>query len=385
MLLFITIFLKKGIFMSEWIEKEIDRKYHEVSNLFPLMDKDDYEELRKDIKKNGLLEPIWLYQEEIIDGRNRHRACIETEIEPKFKDWNGEGSLVNFVVSLNLKRRHLTTGQRAAIAVDILPLLEKEAKERQGTHKEGDIYLDEIFHQGKRAPQSTEHASKILDTNSHYVSDAKRLSEDASDLFDKVKSGELTIPQAKKELKRREVLDDLEDIKKKEIKAIEGVYDVVVIDPPWDMKKIERDVAPNQVEFDYPTMTDEEIMNLEIPCDDNCHVWLWTTHKKLPFAFQLLEAWGLKYVCTFVWHKNGGFQPFGLPQYNCEFALYARKGTPQFIDFKDFMVCFNAQRKSHSEKPEEFYNVLRRVTAGRRIDMFNRREIEGFDVWGNES
>jgi N6-adenosine-specific RNA methylase IME4 len=187
------------------------------------------------------------------------------------------------------------------------------------------------------------------------------------------------------ELKRSKVKTDLEDVSKQDAKALSGVYDVIVIDPPWNMEKIERDVAPNQVAFEYPTMELEEIGAVKIPCADNCHVFLWTTQKHLPSAFKLLEVWGLKYVLTFVWHKNGGFQPFNLPQYNCEFALYARKGTPQFIEFTDFMTCFNAKRTAHSEKPEEFYATLRRVTAGRRLDMFNRRTIEGFDGWGNEA
>ena len=189
----------------------------------------------------------------------------------------------------------------------------------------------------------------------------------------------------KREYARAEAINNLENINTLEAKAIEGVYDVVVIDPPWEMKKIERDVAPSQVEFDYPTMNEFELSNLEIPCADDCHVWLWTTHKHMPMAFNLLNYWNLNYICTFVWHKPGGFQPFGLPQYNCEFALYARKGSPTFFDLKDFNTCFSGKRNGHSTKPDEFYAIVKRVTAGRRLDMFSRRSIDGFDGWGNEA
>ena len=37
------------------------------------------------------------------------------------------------------------------------------------------------------------------------------------------------------------------------IKPPQGKYRTIVIDPPWDMEKIQRDLAPNQVDFDYPT------------------------------------------------------------------------------------------------------------------------------------
>ncbi len=196
---------------------------------------------------------------------------------------------------------------------------------------------------------------------------------------------DMTISKAIQETKRKQITEKLNDIATVEAKEVEGVFDVIVVDPPWPMEKIERDVAPNQVEFEYPTMSIDEIKALELPCAEDCHVWLWTTHKYLPVAFEILKAWNLKYVCTFVWHKPGGFQPFELPQYNCEFALYARRGTPKFVDLKDFKLCFDAPRGAHSEKPELFYDLVRRVTAGRRLDMFNRRKIEGYETWGKEA
>jgi N6-adenosine-specific RNA methylase IME4 len=169
---------------------------------------------------------------------------------------------------------------------------------------------------------------------------------------------------------------------------VSGRYDVLVIDPPWDMHKIERNARPNQVDFDYPTMSEAEIEALDPVgrwAADDCHVWLWTTHRFLPAALRLLDAWGCKYVCTFVWHKPGGFQPVGLPQFNCEFAIYARRGAPFFVDTKALPVCFEAPRGAHSEKPEPFYEMVRRVTAGRRLDVFGRRVIDGFGSWGKEA
>jgi N6-adenosine-specific RNA methylase IME4 len=151
------------------------------------------------------------------------------------------------------------------------------------------------------------------------------------------------------------------------------------------MADIERDVRPRQSVFDYPTMSEDALREFPLPARADCHVWMWTTQRFLPMAFRLLEAWRLTYGSAFVWHKPGGFQPFAQPQYNCEFVLYARRGTPAFTTTKDFRVCFEAPRGRHSEKPEAFYDMVRRVTAGNRIDIFNRRAIDGFEGWGNEA
>jgi N6-adenosine-specific RNA methylase IME4 len=165
-------------------------------------------------------------------------------------------------------------------------------------------------------------------------------------------------------------------------------YGTIVIDPPWPMKKIEREVRPNQVEFDYPTMDYEELRAFrpifQRLAAASCHVFMWTTQRFLPMALRLFEDYDVKYVLTMVWHKSGGFQPVGLPQYNCEFVLYGRIGTPEFNDTTAFDCCFEAPRTEHSRKPNEFYELVRRVTIGECIDVFSREAHEGFDQFGNE-
>lgn len=163
-----------------------------------------------------------------------------------------------------------------------------------------------------------------------------------------------------------------------------GKFRTIIIDPPWQMEKILRDVRPNQDEFAYKTMSLDEIKQYPIPADDNCFLFLWTTQKYLPASFGILDNWGFKYVLTFVWHKAGGFQPVKLPQFNCEFVIYGKKGNLDFLDTKDFFTCFNGRRREHSRKPNEFYEMIRRVCPEPRANIFAREEIEGFTGFGNE-
>ena len=165
------------------------------------------------------------------------------------------------------------------------------------------------------------------------------------------------------------------------MKISDKQYSTIVIDPPWPMTKIKRRVRPNQVGFDYPTMSIEEIASITLPIADNAFVFLWTTQKFLPSAFYIMEAWDLKYRFTMVWHKNGGIQPYNSAQFNCEFVLLGSKGNPKFESLKAFPTNFNAKRQGHSIKPDEFYEMLCRVTSEPRIDIFSRRKIKGFDVW----
>ena len=296
--------------------------------------------------------------------------------------------------------KHLETKASAIAEIARKQKMGKSAQDEVGEfrveiEKKKGIWLDEYFpHKGTGSNQhrkelrsggstlADEGISKDESSNARLVSKEDKLVAEAIEEL-KQDDKKVVTPNAVVSLvrnkRRKEKLDTME-----KVEAPKGKYDVVVIDPPWDMQMISRDVSPQQVGLDYPTMTLDEIKAMDIPSTDSCHVFLWTTQKYLPPALDCFKVWGINYILTMVWHKNGGFQPFNLPQYNCEFILYGRIGTPQFCDTKAFNTCFSADRGKHSEKPEEFYQLIKRVTDGKRIDMFSRRKIEGFEGWGNE-
>lgn len=185
----------------EWLETEIHREYHEVSNIFPLLEGEEFEALVVDIAENGLLEPIWLDSNGLIlDGRNRHRACIEAGTEPQFRIWLGKGSLISFVASMNLYRRHLTASRRATVAANMIPIFQAEARERQRGGQGGTL-LQAILPEAKSDKGlSRDKVAEIMNVSSGYVRDSLRLKREAPELFDEVDRGNMNIPQAMREL-----------------------------------------------------------------------------------------------------------------------------------------------------------------------------------------
>lgn len=381
----------------------MELEFHPLANIFPLIEGAEFEALVEDIRLNGQREPIVLLDGKILDGRNRYRACLRAGEDLASVTYYGEDP-VSFVISLNLRRRHLDESQRAIVAAKLANLNQGG----KGGVTDSNASIEALV--------SQDAAAEMLNVSRSGVQRARAvIDEGAPELVEAVEHGRVsvsaaadvaTLPkQQQSEIVARgekEILEAAKQIRaeKAEVRRAEiakvkenapslpsDAFDVIVIDPPWDMQKIERDVRPNQVAFDYPTMTEEELMEFDIPSisANNCHLFCWTTHKFLPSALRLIEAWGFRYVMTMVWHKPGGFQPIGLPQYNCEFAIYARKGSPSFVDTKAFFACFEAPRREHSRKPDEFYDVIRRVTGGRRIDVFSRENRDGFEQFGNEA
>lgn len=370
-----------------------DRQYHEVANVFPLMQGDEYESLKEDIKANGLLTPVWLHPDgRIVDGRNRYRACKDLGIAPHFRTWDGNGSLIQFVVSLNLHRRHLTSGQRAMIAVDILPMLEAEARKRMvagaiatntGTQK--------IEYPEDKKGEAAAHAAGIVGSNRQYVHDAKALQTVAPDLAAAVRSGGKTLVQAKREVKERKREQRREENRKKiqqaptvDIAVESAKFATIVIDPPWDWGD-EGDVDQlGRARPTYATMSIDQLHALPVGdfADVDCHLYLWITNRSLPKGFGLIERWGFRYVTCITWVKPS----FGMGNYfrgQTEHILFAVRGS-QPLKRKDAatVLCANRGSTIHSTKPVEFYDLVESCSPGPYLEMFARHNRTGWKSWG---
>ncbi len=176
------------------------KKYalHPACLLFPPLNEAELRALADDIKRNGLKNTIVLYKGQILDGRSRLAACEMAGVKPRFVEWDGEGSPVAWVLSQNLYRRHLSSSQRAVIALDVLPLLEKEAKERQragGRVAKKSAKLPE-------AGKASEAAARLTHSNSRYVEAVKSIQNQAPELVEKIRVGSLSVPDARKLAKK---------------------------------------------------------------------------------------------------------------------------------------------------------------------------------------
>jgi hypothetical protein len=87
--------------------------FHPLADIFPLMEGGEFDELVGDIKRRGLHESIIIFEEKVLEGRNRARACEKAGVEPHYKELIGtKEEATRYVISANIHRRHLKPSQR---------------------------------------------------------------------------------------------------------------------------------------------------------------------------------------------------------------------------------------------------------------------------------
>ena len=376
-------------------------QFHPLADIFPLVEGAEFDELVADIKLHGLHEPVVLFGGKVLDGRNRLRACEAANVAPTYTVYTGDDP-VSYVVSLNLRRRHLNESQRAMVAAKLAML-----KLGDNQHSEG---------------PSIEEASRLLNVGHASVERAKTVQRAGiPELVQSVEQGAVSVSAAAQvatqpiEEQReivargdREILQAAQAIRarKAEVRHAERIerlvhisgqnrllpqdckYPVVYADPPWhfdvynEMSGVER-AAGNH----YPTLALDDICALPVAnlATDDAVLFLWTTASHLQESWSVIQAWGFQYVSNIVWLKD----KLGLGYWvrnQHEVLLICRRGdmpTPLPTNRPSSVII--SPRREHSRKPDEAYELIERMYPELpRIELFARQARSGWDAWGNE-
>jgi N6-adenosine-specific RNA methylase IME4 len=369
------------------------------------MEGEAFDELVADIQAHGVREPVWLYERQILDGRNRHRAAVIAGVDCPVREYTGDDP-VAFVVSLNLKRRHLNESQRAMVAARLATLAMGANQHSEGTSIEG--------------------ASSLLNVGRASVERAKMVQRDgAPELVDVVQHGKVSVyaaadvaslPQDRQReivaCGQREILEAAKAIRAEKVEQrraakiaetdrirennaalpqSERKYSAILVDPPWSFQTWSGAGVERSAENHYPTMSQAEIEALPVGAlaADDCALFLWVVMPQLQQGLDVIKAWGFEYkTCAFAWIKTIDGERFATgmgywTRANAELCLLATKGNPPRLNADVHQIIF-APRMEHSRKPDEAAERIMRLVPGPYIELFARRPRAGWDVWGNE-
>lgn len=154
----------------------------------------------------------------------------------------------------------------------------------------------------------------------------------------------------------------------------------ILADPPWDI--LQKGNYGAIKKYDLMSLERIKAMPINQLTEENAHLWLWVTNGTLPYASEVLKAYGFTYRSIFTWIK---------PRFTL--GVYLRNATEHLIlaTRGKAPVKFRGQGtwgfyplQGHSHKPEEVYDLIERVSEGDYLELFARRKRHGWDSWGNE-
>jgi N6-adenosine-specific RNA methylase IME4 len=348
-------------------------KPHPLAHLIPDMRPSEWQDFYNDIVIRGIKVPLEVLADgTVVDGKHRLRAAIESgmkEVPIVDAPLSGD-SPESYMLKAAVLRRHLTDDQRAIIAS-----LWKEENKKQGertdlTSARRGAEVKDIGH-----PTRAE-ATEFFKVSRRKIDQATYVQSHSLDLAKKVHRGEIALSNAYRQAKAPE-----ERQKIASTTPPQGTYQVIVVDPPWPFSS-RREDPTRQGMIPYESMSIEEIKALNIPAAESSILWLWVPNAFIHEAFHVLEAWGFTYHTTLTWAKNF----IGLGDWlggQTEHCLLATKGNYRIFR-KNESTLLTSPKTKHSEKPDTFYELVKGLCPGTKIDMFARRKREGWSYWGVE-
>jgi len=382
---------------------------HPAAEIFPLMDGKRFAELVESIREHGLLHPVVLHGGAILDGRNRHRACMEAGRESRFVDYAGDPFA--YVWNANGQRRDIGNDQRYLIWKMANECSAEWQAKAAAVRAEGDRKRSEatkaqprtedgLFDTGAattsgrtRSPRGPGKAAKgaAAGTNRGSAERMDTLATRRPDLAESVRLGDMKPTAAMREMKKDEVSAKVADLPA-------DIFRVFYADPPWQYNDDRgglgsgdgqggADFASTAARNHYPTMSKADLCALDVGALSaaDAVLFCWATFPLLPDAIEVVRAWGFKYKTAFVWDKGKG--SFGhYHKAEAELLLVCTKGscTPDSDERENQVQRW--PRGAHSRKPAEAAEMISRLYPhGPRIELFCRGKPQpGWVGWGAE-
>ena len=261
--------------------------------------------------------------------------------------------------------------------------------------KEVGISVSKLYEEKQLAKNLIPEAKQVLRLKDVTKEEVKRIAREEPEtqlkIIEKINSGEAkNHKEATLRIKREEIIERIEDSPKTTSESIniyntDSKYRVIYADPPWAYGNSMPEYFTEQKDH-YSLMTVKDIcqMPVENITEDNAVLFIWVTSPILEECFGVINSWGFKYKSSFVWDKI----KHNMGHYNSvrhEFLLIATKGSCQPDIQKLYDSVQSIERKGHSEKPEYFRQIIEHIyPLGRRIELFARKPVKGWDVYGNE-
>jgi N6-adenosine-specific RNA methylase IME4/ParB-like chromosome segregation protein Spo0J len=371
----------------------------ELESLIPPLSSEEFKQLERNVLEEGIREPLITWNGILIDGHNRYRIAQEHDmnyetLEKEFEDLN---AVKIWMVNNQLGRRNLQDFVRGELYSVIEEIIREKAKESKSEKVSYYRQKGEVL---SIIDNTSSNTQKIIADKLGWSTGKKAMfdivkTKAPEEVKEKLRTGEVSINQAYKEIKKEEkkvervelIQKQIEDIKEGLLPDLVGLFDVVSVDPPWPYEGESKnttsfDSVGRRVANPYPEMSIEQIKSIELPLMDNAVVLLWTTHKFLPDAFEILNEWNLDYKATLVWNK----EKIGMGVWfrmQCEFCLVGIKGKP-YWENTTYRDIITESRREHSRKPDCFFEMIEKITMGNRLEYFSREKRKGWKVFGND-
>ena len=362
----------------------------EFQDLIPPLSFEELEGLEKSIKSEGCRDPLVTWNGYIIDGHHRYGICQKYNIDfnvVEKPELESELDVKLWMINNQFSRRNLPTETRLALAYQFKEFEAEKAKARQGTRND----LVESTNISLLVGLSEIAKGKTLEV----IAKKAGVSRSTAEQYDAIQRKGTEQQKAEVALGRSSIKKVYNNIRSEERLTTniatewpEGKYRVIYADPPWSYGDERSGGSYGGAVDHYNTMSLQELCDMPVAnlAEKDAVLFLWVTAPMLMNeGNEVLKAWGFKYKAHFIWDKTNSF----VGNYNTvqhELLLIATKGscTPDNTQrFKSIQTI--AKTKKHSEKPEEFRNIIETLyTYGNKIELFARKATEGWKVYGNE-